>query len=99
MIVKGLIELAHIPVNRAHLLGLGACGGAQGAVEELLVAEPVPMPLAVYMADKGDLWAEMTRKYDLRSIPYEQVVAWRFGDFIFNSGFDNITSTIKARRL
>jgi hypothetical protein len=25
-------------------------------------------------------------------------VAWRFGDFIFNSGFDNITSTIKARR-
>jgi hypothetical protein len=32
------------------------------------------------------------------TIPYEQVVAWRFGDFIFNSGFDNITSTIKARR-
>jgi len=62
------------------------------------VAEPVPMPLAVYMADKGDLWAEMTRKYNLQSIPYEQVVAWRFGDFIFNSGFDNITSTIKARR-
>jgi len=50
------------------------------------------------MADKGDLWAEMTRKYNLQSIPYEQVVAWRFGDFIFNSGFDNITSTIKARR-
>jgi hypothetical protein len=40
----------------------------------------------------------MTRKYNLQSIPYEQVVAWRFGDFIFNSGFDNITSTIKARR-
>jgi hypothetical protein len=40
----------------------------------------------------------MTRKYNLQSIPYEQVVVWRFGDFIFNSGFDNITSTIKARR-
>lgn len=62
------------------------------------VAEPVPMPLAVYMADKGELWAQMTRKYNLQPIPYEQVVAWRFGDFIFNSGFDNITSTIKARR-
>jgi nucleoside-diphosphate-sugar epimerase len=62
------------------------------------VAEPVPMPLAVYMADKGPLWAEMTRKYDLRPTPYEQVVSWRFGDFIFNSGFDNISSTIKARR-
>ena len=65
---------------------------------EMEVAEPVPMPLAVYMADKGPLWEEMTRKYNLRSIPYEQVVRWQFGDFIFNSGFDNISSTIKARR-
>jgi len=65
---------------------------------EMDVAEPVPMPLAVYMADKGDLWAEMTRKYQLQSTPYEQVTAWKFGDFIFGSGFDNITSTIKARR-
>jgi nucleoside-diphosphate-sugar epimerase len=65
---------------------------------EMDIAEPVPMPLAVYMADKSKLWAEMTRKYNLRSTPYDQVVAWRFGDFIFGSGFDNITSTIKARR-
>jgi len=65
---------------------------------EMDLAEPVPMPLAVYMADKGELWAEMTRKYQLQSIPYEQVAAWRFGDFIFGSGFDNITSTIKVRR-
>jgi nucleoside-diphosphate-sugar epimerase len=65
---------------------------------EMHVAEPVPMPLAVYMADKGELWAEMTRKYRLQSTPYEQVAAWRFGDFIFGTGFDNITSTIKARR-
>ena len=62
------------------------------------VAEPVPMPLAVYTADKGPLWQEMTRKYHLQPIPYEQVVRWQFGDFIFNSGFDNISSTIKARR-
>jgi nucleoside-diphosphate-sugar epimerase len=62
------------------------------------VAEPVPMPLATYMADKAELWSEMTRKYNLQPTPYDQVVAWNFGDFIFNSGFDNITSTIKARR-
>jgi nucleoside-diphosphate-sugar epimerase len=62
------------------------------------VAEPVPMPLAVYMADKGSLWNEITRKHNLRPIPYEQVAVWEFGDFIFHSGFDNIGSTIKARR-
>jgi nucleoside-diphosphate-sugar epimerase len=62
------------------------------------VAEPVPTPLTVYMADKGPLWARMTEKYGLQPIPYEQLVSWGFGDFIFNSGFDNISSTIKARR-
>ncbi|MDJ0388918.1 SDR family oxidoreductase [Roseomonas sp. E05] len=61
-------------------------------------AEPVPMPLVTYMADKGPLWARMTEKYGLRPIPYEALVSWAFGDFIFNSGFDNISSTIKARR-
>ena len=62
------------------------------------VADPVPTPLATYMADKGDLWARITEKYGLRPIRYESLVSWPFGDFIFNSGFDNISSTIKARR-
>jgi hypothetical protein len=34
----------------------------------------------------------------LQAIPYDQIASWAFGDFIFNSEFDNITSTIKARR-
>ncbi len=62
------------------------------------VAEPVPIPLAVYMADKGALWGETVARYGLRNIPYEQVAAWNFGDFIFHSEFDNISSTIKARQ-
>ncbi len=61
-------------------------------------ADPVPMPLATYMADKGPLWAWMTEKHGLRPIPYDTLVSWPFGDFIFSSGFDNISSTIKARR-
>jgi hypothetical protein len=31
-------------------------------------------------------------------VSYESLVSWAFGDFIFNSGFDNISSTIKARQ-
>jgi len=30
--------------------------------------------------------------------PYEKLVSWDFADFIFNSGFDNVSSTIKARK-
>jgi nucleoside-diphosphate-sugar epimerase len=65
---------------------------------DLDVAEPVPTPLTTYMADKGPLWERMTAKYGLKPIRYEDLVSWPFGDFIFNSGFDNISSTIKARR-
>ena len=61
-------------------------------------ADPVPMPLTQYMADKGSLWNSIVARYQLQPIPYEQVASWAFGDFIFNSGFDNVTSTIKARR-
>ncbi len=65
---------------------------------DMEVAEPVPTPLTVYMADKGPLWQRMTEKYKLQPVPYDHLVNWAFGDFIFNSAFDNISSTIKARR-
>ena len=61
-------------------------------------ADPVPTPLTNYMTDKAALWDEVVRKHNLQQIPYEQLVSWNFGDFIFHSGFDNISSTIKARR-
>ncbi len=40
----------------------------------------------------------MTEKYGLEPIAYERIASWTFGDFLFASAFDNITSTIKARR-
>jgi nucleoside-diphosphate-sugar epimerase len=61
-------------------------------------ADPIPMPLAAYMADKGPLWERMSARHGLQAIAYEQLVSWPFGDFIFASGFDNISSTIKARQ-
>jgi nucleoside-diphosphate-sugar epimerase len=61
-------------------------------------ADPIPMPLATYMADKAPLWGTMVVGYGLEPIPYVKVASWPFGDFIFASGFDNISSTIKARR-
>jgi hypothetical protein len=40
----------------------------------------------------------MVVKYGLQPIAYEKLVSWPFGDFIFSSGFDNVSSTIKARQ-
>lgn len=62
------------------------------------VVDPVPIPLAAYMTDKEPLWRSIVAKYGLHHVPYEQIVSWKFGDFILNSEFDNVSSTIKARR-
>jgi len=35
------------------------------------------------------------KREKLQPIPYEQVVSWGFGDFVFGQGFDNVSSTIK----
>jgi nucleoside-diphosphate-sugar epimerase len=69
------------------------------AMFDMPLADPVPTPLVTYMTDKAPLWERMVERYGLQPIPYEAVASWGFGDFIFNSGFDNISSTIKARRV
>ncbi|WP_263359961.1 SDR family oxidoreductase [Acidicapsa ligni] len=65
---------------------------------DMEVADPIPMPLKVYMADKAPLWEAIVKKHNLQQIPYDAIASWEFGDFIFNTEFDNISSTIKARR-
>ena len=54
--------------------------------------------LAEQMADKGPLWARMVEKYGLQPTPYEQLVAWRFGDFQWHAEYDSISETTKIRR-
>jgi nucleoside-diphosphate-sugar epimerase len=61
-------------------------------------AEPQPVPLAEAMADRRDVWERLAARHDLVPTPYEDLVGWEFGEFIFTSGFDNVSSTIKLRQ-
>jgi nucleoside-diphosphate-sugar epimerase len=65
---------------------------------DMEIAEPIPMPLTAYMTDKAPLWNKIVAKHNLQPLPYEQAASWPFADAILNTEFDNITSTIKARR-
>lgn len=65
---------------------------------DMQIAEPQLLNLHEYMADKGPLWERIKAKYGLAPVPYEQVVSWRFGDFIFRCDWDVITSTTKIRK-
>ncbi len=64
----------------------------------LEVGPPLEMTLARQMADKAELWSRLVREHGLRDMPYEKLVGWAFGDFIFQTGFDMISDMGKIRR-
>jgi hypothetical protein len=61
-------------------------------------AEPQPVPLAEAMADRRDVGERLAARHDLVPTDYADLVGWQFGEFIFTSGFDNVSSTIKLRQ-
>ena len=64
----------------------------------LEVGRPLKMTLAKQMADKAPLWSRLTEEHGLRAVPYDTLVGWSFGDFIFNTEFDMISDMGKIRR-
>ncbi len=63
----------------------------------LEVAPPMRMTLARQMADKAPLWARLAEAHGLRATPYDKLVGWAFGDFVFNTEFDMISDMGKIR--
>ena len=43
-------------------------------------------------------WSALPKSSFFSSISYSQIVSWGFGDAIFGTNYDNISSTIKLRR-
>jgi nucleoside-diphosphate-sugar epimerase len=60
--------------------------------------DPLPLSLQESMAGKGPIWDELVRFHGLYPHRYQDIVSWKFGDAIFKTPYDNITSTIKARK-
>jgi len=65
---------------------------------DMPVAPPEPHSLVDFMADKAPLWDALVRQHGLKPYRFGEVVAWPFGDYVFNCDWDVMTSTTKARR-
>lgn len=61
-------------------------------------AGPEPIRLVEFMADKAPLWDAMTKKHGLKPYRFEEVVAWPFGDYVFNCNYDVMTNVTKSRQ-
>jgi nucleoside-diphosphate-sugar epimerase len=67
-------------------------------VFDMPVGEPSPLSLTNFMADKAPLWDSMVKKYGLKPYGFTEVVAWPFGDYVFNTTWDVMSSLTKSRQ-
>jgi nucleoside-diphosphate-sugar epimerase len=65
---------------------------------DMEVGPPQPFSLARQMPAKADAWQRLAQQHGLQQVAYEKLVAWPFGDFIFNTEFDMISDMGKIRR-
>jgi nucleoside-diphosphate-sugar epimerase len=61
-------------------------------------AGPQPMSLVQTMGGRAAQWDALVARHGLRPYRFDEVVAWPFGDYVFNSDWDVMTSTTKARQ-
>lgn len=61
-------------------------------------APPQQMSLAAVMPQHAAVWKSLVEQYELVDTPFEKLVGWGVGDFLFHHEADNITSTVKIRQ-
>ncbi len=67
------------------------------AVFEMPIGDPQTICLTQEMGEKRPLWNEMAGTYNLKSISYEDLVAWPFADYVFGVDWDIMSDVTKSR--
>jgi nucleoside-diphosphate-sugar epimerase len=55
------------------------------------------IPLTEFMADKGPVWQRIVERHGLKPVPYGDIAAWPFADYVFGCDWDVMTDTLKIR--
>jgi hypothetical protein len=64
---------------------------------DMEVGPPRYLGLKNMMADKGPVWDRIVAKHKLQPYSYQDIVAWGYPENVFNSDYDIVSSTMKAR--
>ena len=65
---------------------------------DMEIADPQTIELGGVMPGLESVWNDCQEKYGLQRYPFRDVAHWGFGDLVFGIDYDNISTTIKARR-
>ena len=66
-------------------------------VFDMAVGDPQQVSLTQQMSGQAELWQAMTGKYRLMRIPYAELVAWPFADYVFGADWDVMSDVTKSR--
>jgi hypothetical protein len=55
------------------------------------------IPLSEFMPDKEPVWRRIVEKHGLKPVPYKDIAAWPFADYVFGCDWDVMTDTLKIR--
>jgi nucleoside-diphosphate-sugar epimerase len=64
----------------------------------LELGPPMPMTLARQMPWQKDVWAGLVEQSGLIDTPFDKLVHWPFGDFVFNTRFDMVSDMTKIHQ-
>lgn len=67
-------------------------------VLEMPVGEVQTISLVQQMADMQPVWQRMVARHGLQSIPWDQLVAWPFADYVFAMTWDVVSNITKCRQ-
>ena len=65
---------------------------------QMELAPPRHISLARSMADKGPIWDRIVAEHGLQSHRYQDIAAWGYPQGVFDSDYDIVSDTGKARR-
>jgi nucleoside-diphosphate-sugar epimerase len=63
----------------------------------LELGEVQTISLTELMADKEPVWRRIVERHGLRPIPYADIAAWPFADYVFGCDWDVMSDTLKIR--
>ncbi|HZM37332.1 MAG TPA: SDR family oxidoreductase [Burkholderiales bacterium] len=66
-------------------------------VFQMECSSPKEISLVSAMADKASLWDATVKKHRLQPYRFEEIVAWPFGDYVFNCNWDVMSDITKSR--
>ena len=87
--------VAQLPPSRRVL---SVAPSANARFFDMKVGDPKPQDLELTMSNVGPLWEKIRKKNELVVGSLNELVSWRFANYVFGTTWDVMSDSMKIRR-